>query len=126
MPNRPDALSRSWPLPGLSYRVVHACEETDRCPTCRALLVFEIDELGYVADYCPRCGYRLRIPRRVPTDADQAKSRRRLTVFAVRQIKRRLALGEDVLALARHYGVTRQAIYDIRDGKTWVNVPPSK
>lgn len=41
----------------------------------------------------------------------------------VSDIKRRLNSGMGLTEIARQYGVTKQAIYSIREGKTWKSIP---
>lgn len=46
----------------------------------------------------------------------------KLTEDQVRDAKRRMAYGESGNALAKELGVSRQAMYNIRNGKTWAHV----
>ena len=48
----------------------------------------------------------------------------KLTEDDVREIKRRLGLGEKLVSIAADYGVHRNTILDIKQGRTWKKVGP--
>lgn len=54
-----------------------------------------------------------------PRKHAQKGSRAKLTLIQVREIRRRLAQGAKGAHLAREYGVTHNAICDIRSGRSW-------
>ena len=94
--------------------VCHRCD-TPRC--CRPDHLFVDFQAGNMADMIAKG--RRGTPKAIGTRAPTAK----LTEADVIEIRRLLHQRFSAYAIAQHFGVGSDAIYNIRNGKNWTHVP---
>lgn len=92
--------------------VLHKC---DNPPCCNPNHLY----LGTPMDNMRDCISRGRRRNERGVDRYCAK----LNDNAVREILQKLSTGEPIMRIARHYGVSRMAIYMIKYGKRWKHIP---
>jgi hypothetical protein len=111
------AAKKRWENPSTREKLVAAFRKT------RSII-------GWQTSESPKVKRRVGRPRNdeLPAELRKAKgsgsrpSNTKLTEEGVRDIRERLARGESQAAIARLYGVTRQAIFHIKMGANWVGL----